>query len=214
MQGNLLSWQALGHKIMAYISVTDLQEYLLAKGFVSEEVSTADATRLLAVAIGDWESLVGVRPFLAVSSVKVFDPRDIQADRRGWILDLSTPVSAVPTLVKSGVNGANVGTTLVQYDDWQLPDSSGPWTQIIFNTFPVNRLQITAPWGYTDSNGITAYVNDAIYALASARCVEENAGAQGNQTKIKTGLVEVTLDDPVPVLRQRALAIATTFRLS
>ena len=98
---------------MAYISVTDLQEYLLAKGFVSEEVSTADATRLLAVAIGDWESLVGVRPFLAVSSVKVFDPRDIQADRRGWILDLSTPVSAVPTLVKSGVNGANVGTTLV-----------------------------------------------------------------------------------------------------
>lgn len=158
--------------------------------------------------------LVGVKPFLAVSSTKMFDPTDIQADRRGWILDLSTPLSAAPTLVKTAAGATSSGTTLVQYDDWVLPDYSAPYNQIIFFQRPIFRLNITAAWGYMDSASIGDLVNDAIYCLASARVVEEQAGAQGNQTKVKTGLVEVTLDDPVPTLRKRAKELARMFILS
>ena len=199
---------------MAYITSTDLGTYLLAKGFVTTALSAADQTRLLNTAIGEWERLVGVVPFQAVSSTKVFDVRDIQADRRGYILDLSVPLSAAPTLVKSGVETGNVGQTLNQYDDWLLPDYTAPYNQLIFRTKPSFRLEITAPWGYMSSANIGDLVNDAIYALASARVVEEQAGAQGNQTKVKTGLVEVTLDDPVPLLRKRAMEIAKMFILS
>lgn len=199
---------------MAYITSSDLGTYLLAKGFVTTALSAADQTRLLNTAIGEWEKLVGVTPFQAVSSVKVFDVRDIQADRRGYILDLSVPLSAAPTLVKSGVMTGYTGQTLNQYDDWLLPDYSAPYNQLIFRTKPSFRLEITAPWGYMSSASIGDLVNDAIYALASARVVEEQAGAQGNQTKVKTGLVEVTLDDPVPILRKRAMEIAKMFILS
>ena len=199
---------------MAYITSTELGTYLLAKGFVATALSAADQTRLLNTAIGEWEKLVGVTPFQAVSSLKVFDPRDIQADRRGYILDLAVPLSAAPTLVKSGVETGNVGQTLNQYDDWLLPDYTAPYNQLIFRTKPSFRLEITAPWGYMSSANIGDLVNDAIYALASARVVEEQAGAQGNQTKVKTGLVEVTLDDPVPLLRKRAIEIAKMFILS
>ena len=199
---------------MAYITSTDLGTYLLAKGFVTTALSAADQTRLLNTAIGEWEKLVGVTPFQAVSSLKVFDPRDIQADRRGYILDLSVPLSAAPTLVKSGVMTGYTGATLNQYDDWLLPDYTAPYNQLIFRTKPSFRLEITAPWGYMSSANIGDLVNDAIYALASARVVEEQAGAQGNQTKVKTGLVEVTLDDPVPLLRKRAMEIAKMFILS
>jgi len=199
---------------MAYITSSDLGTYLLAKGFVTTALSAADQTRLLNTAIGEWERLVGVVPFQAVSSTKVFDVRDIQADRRGYILDLSVPLSAAPTLVKSGVETGIVGQTLNQYDDWLLPDYSAPYNQLIFRTKPSFRLEITAPWGYMSSANIGDLVNDAIYALASARVVEEQAGAQGNQTKVKTGLVEVTLDDPVPLLRKRAMEIAKMFILS
>jgi len=199
---------------MAYITSTDLGTYLLAKGFVTTALSAADQTRLLNTAIGEWEKLVGVTPFQAVSSLKVFDPRDIQADRRGYILDLSVPLSAAPTLVKSGVMTGYAGQTMNQYDDWLLPDYTAPYNQLIFRTKPSFRLEITAPWGYMSSANIGDLVNDAIYALASARVVEEQAGAQGNQTKVKTGLVEVTLDDPVPLLRKRAMEIAKMFILS
>ena len=199
---------------MAYITSSDLGTYLLAKGFVTTALSAADQTRLLNTAIGEWEKLVGVTPFQAVSSLKVFDPRDIQADRRGYILDLSVPLSAAPTLVKSGVETGSVGQTMNQYDDWLLPDYTAPYNQLIFRTKPSFRLEITAPWGYMASANIGDLVNDAIYALASARVVEEQAGAQGNQTKVKTGLVEVTLDDPVPLLRKRAMEIAKMFILS
>lgn len=199
---------------MAYITSSDLGTYLLAKGFVTTALSAADQTRLLNTAIGEWERLVGVVPFQAVSSTKVFDVRDIQADRRGYILDLSVPLSAAPTLVKSGVETGNVGQTMNQYDDWLLPDYSAPYNQLIFRTKPSFRLEVTAPWGYMSSANIGDLVNDAIYALASARVVEEQAGAQGNQTKVKTGLVEVTIDDPVPVLRKRAMEIAKMFILS
>lgn len=199
---------------MAYITSTELGTYLLAKGFVDTALSGADQTRLLNTAIGEWELLVGVKPFQAVSSTKVFDVRDIQADRRGYILDLAVPLSAAPTLVKSGVETGNVGQTLNQYDDWLLPDYSGPYNQLIFRTKPSFRLEVTAAWGYMSSANIGDLVNDAIYCLASARVVEENAGSQGNQTKIKTGLVEITVDDPVPVLRKRAIEIAKMFILS
>lgn len=199
---------------MAYISSSDLGTYLLAKGFVDTALSGADQTRLLNTAIGEWERLVGVVPFQAVSSTKVFDVRDIQADRRGYVLDLAVPLSAAPTLVKSGVGTGITGQTLVQYDDWLLPDYSAPYNQLIFRTKPSTRLEITAAWGYMASASIGDLVNDAIYALASARVVEENAGAQGNQTKVKTGLVEITIDDPVPVLRNRAKEIARAFILS
>jgi hypothetical protein len=199
---------------MAYITSTDLGTYLLAKGFVTTALSAADQTRLLNTAIGEWEMLVGVKPFLALSSTKMFDPTDIQADRRGWILDLSTPLSAAPTLIKTAAGATTSGTTLVQYDDWVLPDYSAPYNQIIFFQRPIFRLNITAPWGYMDSASIGDLVNDAIYCLAAARVVEEQAGAQGNQTKVKTGLVEVTLDDPVPTLRKRAKELARMFILS
>lgn len=199
---------------MAYITSSDLGTYLLAKGFVTTALSAGDQTRLLNTAIGEWEKLVGVTPFQAVSSVKVFDVRDIQADRRGYVLDLSVPLSAAPTLVKSGVMTGYTGQTLNQYDDWLLPDYSAPYNQLIFRTKPSFRLEITAPWGYMSSANIGDLVNDAIYCLASARVVEEQAGAQGNQTKVKTGLVEVTIDDPVPLLRKRAMEIAKMFVLS
>ena len=200
---------------MAYITYTDLATYLFDKGFVTAEVSDADAQRLLGSAIGEWEGLVGVKPFLAVSSTKVFDPRDIQADRRGWILDLAVPISAAPTLVKSGVSTNVAGTTLVQWDDWQLPDYTAPYTQLIFRTKPYIRLEITAAWGYTDANGIDDQVNDAIYCLASARAIEEGAGRQGAATRIKTGLIEIqNSESPVQTLRKRAAEIARGYWLS
>jgi hypothetical protein len=200
---------------MAYISYTDLATYLFDKGFVTAEVSDADAQRLLGSAIGEWEGLVGVRPFLAVSSTKVFDPRDIQADRRGWVLDLAVPISAAPTLVKSGVSTGVVGTTLVQWDDWQLPDYTAPYTQLIFRTKPYIRLEITAAWGYTDANGIDDQVNDAIYCLASARAIEESRGRDGVISRLKTGLIEIsTPDNPVKDLRKRAAEIARGYWIS
>jgi hypothetical protein len=200
---------------MAYISYTDLATYLFDKGFVTAEVSDADAQRLLNSAIGEWEGLVGVRPFLAVSSTKVFDPRDIQADRRGWVLDLAVPISAAPTLVKSGVSTGVVGTTLAQYDDWLLPDNSAPYTQLIFRTKPFIRLEITAAWGYTDSAGIDDQVNDAIYCLASARAIEESRGRDGVISRLKTGLIEIsTPDNPVKELRKRAAEIARGYWIS
>jgi hypothetical protein len=200
---------------MAYISYTDLATYLFDKGFVTAEVSDADAQRLLGSAIGEWEGLVGVRPFLAVSSTKVFDPRDIQADRRGWVLDLAVPISAAPTLVKSGVSTGVAGTTLVQWDDYQLPDYTAPYTQLIFRTKPYIRLEITAAWGYTDSAGIDDQVNDALYCLASARSIEEGAGANGVATKVKTGLVEISMSESqVMTLRKRAAEIARGYWLS
>jgi hypothetical protein len=200
---------------MAYISYTDLATYLFDKGFVTAEVSDADAQRLLGSAIGEWEGLVGCRPFLAVSSTKVFDPRDIQADRRGWVLDLAVPISAAPTLVKSGVSTNVAGTTLVQWDDWQLPDNSAPYTQLIFRTKPYIRLEITAAYGYTDANGIDDQVNDAIYCLASARAIEESRGRDGVISRLKTGLIEIsTPDNPVKTLRKRAAEIARGYWLS
>jgi hypothetical protein len=200
---------------MAYITSTELGTYLYDKGFVSEELSAADETRLLNSAIGEWEGLVGCRPFLAVSSTKVFDPRDIQADRRGWVLDLAVPISAAPTLVKSGVSTNVAGTTLVQWDDWQLPDYTAPYTQLIFRTKPYIRLEITAAWGYTDANGIDDQVNDAIYCLASARAIEEGAGRQGAATRIKTGLIEIqNSESAVQTLRKRAAEIARGYWLS
>lgn len=200
---------------MAYITSTELGTYLYNKGFVTEELSAADETRLLNSAIGEWEGLVGVKPFLAVSSTKVYDPRDIQADRRGWVLDLAVPISAAPTLVKSGVSTGVAGATLAQYDDWLLPDNSAPYTQLIFRTKPYFRLEITAAYGYTDANGIDDQVNDALYCLASARAIEEGRGRDGIVSRVKTGLVEIsTPDNPVKELRKRAAEIARGYWIS
>ena len=200
---------------MAYITANDLAQYLEDKNFANGEVSNDDAVRLLAVAIGEWERLVGVVPFQSSSVTKTFDPRDIQSDRRGWILDLATPLSAVPTLVKSGVETNNAGQTLVQWTDWQMPDTSGPWTQIIFNTYPLNRLEITGLFGYMISSNINAEINDALYYLASARIMEENDGKQGRVSRVKTGLVEMSMpDDSSEIFRKRARDIARKYRLS
>lgn len=200
---------------MAYITANDLAQYLEDKNFANGEVSNDDAVRLLAVAIGEWERLVGVVPFQSSSVTKTFDPRDIQSDRRGWILDLATPLSAVPTLVKSGVETGNAGQTLVQWIDWQMPDTSGPWTQIIFNTYPLNRLEITGMFGYMISSNINAEINDALYYLASARIMEENDGKQGRVSRVKTGLVEMSMpDDSSEIFRKRARDIARKYRLS
>lgn len=200
---------------MAYITANDLAQYLEDKNFANGEVSNDDAVRLLAVAIGEWERLVGVVPFQSSSVTKTFDPRDIQSDRRGWILDLATPLSAVPTLVKSGVETGNAGQTLVQYTDWQMPDTSNPWTQIIFNTYPLNRLEITGMFGYMISSNINAEINDALYYLASARIMEENDGKQGRVSRVKTGLVEMSMpDDSSEIFRKRARDIARKYRLS
>jgi len=200
---------------MAYITSTELGTYLLAKGFVTTALSVADQTRLLNTAIGEWELLVGVKPFQAVSSTKVFDVRDIQADRRGYILDLAVPLSAAPTLVKSGVYTGFAGQTMNQYDDWLLPDYSGPYNQLIFRTKPTFRLEITAPWGYMSSANIGDLVNDAIYYLATARVLEEVSGADGRISRVKTGLVEMSMpDDTRAEFRKRAKAIAKGFILS
>lgn len=200
---------------MAYITANDLAQYLEDKNFANGEVSNDDAVRLLAVAIGEWERLVGVAPFQSSSVTKTYDPRDIQSDRRGWILDLATPLSAVPTLVKSGVETGNAGQTLVQWTDWQMPDTSGPWTQIIFNTYPLNRLEITGMFGYMISSNINAEINDALYYLASARIMEENDGKQGRVSRVKTGLVEMSMpDDSSEIFRKRARDIARKYRLS
>lgn len=200
---------------MAYITANDLAQYLEDKNFANGEVSNDDAVRLLAVAIGEWERLVGVVPFQSSSVTKTYDPRDIQSDRRGWILDLATPLSAVPTLVKSGVETGNAGQTLVQWTDWQMPDTSGPWTQIIFNTYPLNRLEITGLFGYMISSNINAEINDALYYLASARIMEENDGKQGRVSRVKTGLVEMSMpDDSSEIFRKRARDIARKYRLS
>jgi hypothetical protein len=200
---------------MAYITSADLGTYLLAKGFVTSALSGADQTRLLNTAIGEWEMLVGVKPFLAVSSTKMFDPTDIQADRRGWILDLSTPLSAAPTLVKTAAGATTSGETLAQYDDWILPDYSAPYNQIIFFQRPIFRLNITAAWGYMDTASIGDLVNDAIYYLATARVLEEVSGADGRISRVKTGLVEMSMpDDTSAEFRKRAKQIAYGFRLS
>ena len=45
---------------MAYITTTDLNTYLVAKGFVDDDLESADLTRLLNTAIGEWEKSVVV----------------------------------------------------------------------------------------------------------------------------------------------------------
>ena len=200
---------------MAYITYTELANYLVSNGFVDTAISDADATRLLNSSVGEWEMLVGVKPFLATSTTKTFDVRDIQADRRGWILDLPTPLSAVPTLVKSGVGTNNLGSTFVQWDDYEMPTGSAPWTQIIFRQKPQTRLEITGAFGYMASASIDDLVNEAICLLASARAIEEGSGKTGVASRVKTGLVEIsTPDNPVTELRKRAKSIAMYYRLS
>jgi len=200
---------------MAYITYTELANYLVSNGFMDTAISDADATRLLNSSVGEWEMLVGVKPFLATSTTKTFDVRDIQADRRGWILDLPTPLSAVPTLVKSGVGTNNLGVTFVQWDDYEMPTGNAPWTQIIFRQKPQTRLEITGAFGYMASAGIDDLVNEAICLLASARAIEEGAGKTGVASRVKTGLVEIsTPDNPVTELRKRAKIIAMYYRLS
>jgi hypothetical protein len=199
---------------MAYISNSELASYLLSYGFVEEELDTDTSTRYLDGAISDWERLVGVKPFLAVSSTKVYDPRDIQADRRGYILDLGTPLSAQPTLIKSGIDGASLGTTFTLYTDYLLPDNNAPYTQLIFRTYPQFRLEITGAFGFTNSAGIGADVNNALYYLASARAIEELNSAGGTKSRIKTGLIEISQpDDPTVLFRKRAKEIAESYRL-
>lgn len=200
---------------MAYITYTELANYLVSNGFVDTAISDADATRLLNSSVGEWEMLVGVKPFLATSTTKTFDVRDIQADRRGWILDLPTPLSAVPPLVKSGVGTNNLGVTFVQWDDYEMPTGNAPWTQIIFRQKPQTRLEITGAFGYMASAGIDDLVNEAICLLASARAIEEGSGKTGVASRVKTGLVEIsTPDNPVTELRKRAKIIAMYYRLS
>ncbi len=200
---------------MAYISASELATYLLDNGFVDEAIDTAVADRLLNSSVQEWERLVGVVPFQASSTTIAYDVRDVQADRRGWILDLPTPLSAVPTLVKSGVETGNVGITFVQWTDFEMPTGKAPWTQIIFRNKPQTRLEITGAFGYMASADIGDLVNEAICLLASARAIEEGAGKTGVASRVKTGLVEIsTPDNPVTELRKRAKSIAMYYRLS
>jgi hypothetical protein len=199
---------------MAYISASELATYLLDNGFVDEAIDTAVANRLLNSSVQEWERLVGVVPFQALSTTIAYDVRDVQADRRGWILDLPTPLSAVPTLVKSGVETGNVGITFVQWTDFEMPTGKAPWTQIIFRNKPQTRLEITGAFGYMASSDIGDLVNEAICLLASARCIEEGAGKTGIASRVKTGLVEIsTPDNPVTELRKRAKTISMYYRL-
>jgi hypothetical protein len=186
----------------------------LDNGFVSSAIDSATADRLLNSSIQEWERLVGVVPFLATSTMSVFDVRDIQADRRGWVLDLPTPLSAVPTLVKSGVGTATAGITYTEWVDFILPSGKAPWTQIVFKNRPQTRLEIAGAFGYMASADIGDLVNEAICLLASARCVEEGAGKTGVISRVKTGLVEIsTPDNAVTELRKRAKTIAMYYRL-
>jgi hypothetical protein len=124
-------------------------------------------------------------------------------------------LSAAPTLVKSGVETGNVGQTMNQYDDWLLPDYSAPYNQLIFRTKPSFRLEVTAPWGYMASGSIGDPINDAILYLVSARVMEENDGKQGRVSRLKTGLVEMSMpDDSSEIFRKRARGIAKGYRLS
>ena len=199
---------------MAYISASELATYLLSNGFVDDAIDTAVANRLLNSSVQEWERLVGVVPFQALSTTIAYDVRDVQADRRGWILDLPTPLSAVPTLVKSGVETGNVGITFVQWTDFEMPTGKAPWTQIIFRNKPQTRLEITGAFGYMASGDIGDLVNEAICLLASARCIEEGAGKTGVASRVKTGLVEIsTPDNPVTELRKRAKTISMYYRL-
>ena len=199
---------------MAYISASELATYLLDNGFVDEAIDNAVANRLLNSSVQEWERLVGVVPFQASSTTIAYDVRDTQADRRGWILDLPTPLSAVPTLVKSGVETGNVGITFVQWTDFEMPTGKAPWTQIIFRNKPQTRLEITGAFGYMASSDIGDLVNEAICLLASARCIEEGAGKAGVASRVKTGLVEIsTPDNPVTELRKRAKTISMYYRL-
>lgn len=199
---------------MAYLTPAELSAYLLDNGFVEEEITTATATRLLNSSIQEWERLVGVVPFLATSTTNTFDVRDVQADRRGWILDLPTPLSAVPTLVTSGVGTNNSGMTLTLWDDYEMPVGKAPWTQIIFRTKPQTRLEITGLFGYTNSAGINELVNEAICLIASAQVIEEGSGKTGVISRYKTGMIEIsTPDNPVTELRKRAVKIASYYRL-
>lgn len=199
---------------MAYISASELATYLLGNGFIDEAIDTAVADRLLNSSVQEWERLVGVVPFQASSTTIAYDVRDTQADRRGWILDLPTPLSAVPTLVKSGVETGNVGITFVQWTDFEMPTGKAPWTQIIFRNKPQTRLEITGAFGYMASGDIGDLVNEAICLLASARCIEEGAGKVGVASRVKTGLVEIsTPDNPVTELRKRAKTISMYYRL-
>lgn len=199
---------------MAYISASELATYLLDNGFVDEAIDTAVADRLLNSSVQEWERLVGVVPFQSSSTTIAYDVRDVQADRRGWILDLPTPLSSVPTLVKSGVETGNVGITFVQWTDFEMPTGKAPWTQIIFRNKPQTRLEITGAFGYMASSDIGDLVNEAICLLASARCIEEGAGKTGVASRVKTGLVEIsTPDNPVTELRKRAKTISMYYRL-
>jgi hypothetical protein len=58
-------------------------------------------------------------------------------------------------------------------------------------------------------------VNDAIYYLATARVLEEVSGSDGRVSRVKTGLVEMSMpDDTSAEFRKRAKQIAYGFRLS
>ena len=173
---------------MAYPTYTEVAAYLLYEGYATAEISDAKAQRLLAAAIGEWDGLVGVVPFLAASRTQVFDPRDIQADRRGWILDLPNPIADYPTEIRSSISPTSAGEIFTLYVDYEMPAQAFPVRQIVFLTKPLNRLSVTAPFGVTTSPGTD--VADAIYSLCAARFVQEGQGATGVVEMEQTGLVK------------------------
>lgn len=174
---------------MAYPTYTEVAAYLLAEGYASAAVGDAKAQRLLAAAIGEWDAMVGCVPFLAVSGTKTFDPCDIQADRRGWILDLPVMLASAPSSVLSGVSSSFAGSAFALYDDFIVPDTDAPYTQLIFLRKPLFRLEITGYWGWTTTPGED--VKDAIYALCAARFTQESRGTNGAIESSQTGLNSV-----------------------
>jgi hypothetical protein len=65
------------------------------------------------------------------------------------------------------------------------------------------------------SGSIGDPINDAILYLVSARVLEENDGKQGRVSRLKTGLVEMSMpDDSSEIFRKRARDIAKGYRLS
>jgi hypothetical protein len=200
---------------MAYPTASEIIAYLHDQGYSSSEISSDRATRLQAAAISEWDSYVGCVPFLAVESLKSFDPRDIQADRRGWILDLPCRIASDPSLIKSGVIDSFPGTTLELNKDYELPDSGAPYTQLVFLIRPTYRLQITALWGHTTDP--SADVADAICSLCAARYTQETQGKLGIVTEEKVGMIDVKYSttqymDVVSRLRAYAQELAARYQ--
>lgn len=184
-----------------YPTAAELVSYFSDNGYPT--INETEAGRLLATAIGEFESLTYFQPFKAVSNTYDFDaPTASSNDGYRLVLDTSPFYADGLTVVHTSPTGAQ--TTLDVGDDFDLlPLSAGteanPYIILRLNSyFGPGKIEMTGLFGFTKT--IPQDVYDAVmeYAaelkLSRLAKVQEFSTSGRTVTKFKQGPIERQYD--------------------